>query len=97
MFNNAVELWVNQQPLRILPVVGVIALWWLARQLFRSCMRVNAIALRKIVVAAIVPDEDDSAVPASAARTKYVVALAAELVFIGAAIFVLWGYFSGVL
>ena len=60
-------------------------------------MRVNAIALRKIVVAAITSEEGDSAVSASSVRTKYFVALATELVFVGAAIFVLWGYFSGVL
>ncbi len=96
MFNNAIELWVNQQPRRVLPVLGIVVLWWLARRLFRGSLRANAIELRKAVVAAIAPAESDSVVPSSA-RAKYALALAAELVFAGAVILVLWGYFSGVL
>lgn len=96
MFNNSIELWVNQQPLRALLVVGIVILWWLSRQMFRVSLRANAIELRKAVVAVMGPVESDS-VGQGSARRKYAVALAFEFVFAAAVGFVLWGYFSGLL
>ena len=96
MFNNAIELWVNQQPLRALMVVGIVILWWLSRHMFRASLRANAIELRKAVVAVLGPAESDL-VGQGSAGVKYAVALASEFVFAGAVGFVLWEYFSGLL
>ena len=96
MFNNAIELWVYQQPLKALMVLGIVLLWWLSRHLFRISLRTNAVELRQAVVAVLGPPESDS-VEQGSAGAKYWVAFASQIAFAAAIGFVLWRYFSALL
>lgn len=51
MFENAIELWVYQQPLFLAGLIALIAFWWCTRTTLRAGVRANAIAQRQIILA----------------------------------------------
>jgi uncharacterized protein (DUF2235 family) len=80
IFNNAIELWVYQQPSRFMSFLLLVFLWWLARNRFSTAIVTNALVQRTAVLRRYTGQIEQQTVIAP--QKQYLIAFLFGMVFV---------------